>query len=164
MTSSQRRGSGLLLAIALFKVVKAVVLVALGIAAFKLVRADDVESPVWRLVGELGLNPGNRLVSRLLAAISGLTPRRLEQLGVGSFVYAAVFLVEGIGLLLRKRWAEYVTTIVTGSLIPFEIYELVHKPSAAKVAGLVLNVLVVVYLVFRLRGERREGAQNTRAH
>jgi uncharacterized membrane protein (DUF2068 family) len=138
--------------------VKAIVLVALGIAAFKLVRADDGENPAWRVVGELGLNPANRVVSRLLAAISGLTPRRLEQLGVGSFVYAAVFLVEGVGLLLRKRWAEYVTTIVTGSLIPFEVYELAHKPSAAKVAGLVLNVLVVVYLVLRLRGERREAA------
>jgi len=157
--TSRRRGPGLLLAIALFKLVKALALVALGIAAFKLVPADDGESPVWRLVGELGLNPGNRIVSRLLATISGLTPRRLEQLGVGSFVYAAVFLVEGVGLLLQKRWAEYVTTVVTGSLIPFEVYELAHEPSAAKVAGLVVNVLVVIYLVLRLRDERREDAK-----
>lgn len=159
MTSSGRRGSGLLLAIALFKLVKAVVLVALGVAAFRLVAADDGENPAWRVVGELGLNPGNRVVNRGLVAISGLTPRRLEELGVGGFVYAAVFLVEGVGLLLRKRWAEYVTTIVTGSLIPFEIYELAHKPSATKVAGLVLNVLVVAYLVVRLRDERREAAK-----
>ena len=40
-----------------------------------------------------------------------------------------LFVVEGIGLLLHKRWAEYFTVITTGLLMPIEIYELVHRPT-----------------------------------
>jgi len=75
-------------------------------------------------------------------------------LAVGTFVYAAVFLVEGTGLLLRKRWAEYLTTIVTASFVPFELYEMAHTPSVLKAAGIALNVAIVVYLIVRLRQKR----------
>ena len=46
----------------------------------------------------------------------------------GAFAYAIVFSVEGIGLLLGSRWAEWLTVVSTGLLIPFEIYEVFHKP------------------------------------
>jgi uncharacterized membrane protein (DUF2068 family) len=52
--------------------------------------------------------------------------------------------------LLRKRWAEYLTTGVTASLVPLELYELLEQPSALKAAGIALNVLIVVYLAARL--------------
>jgi uncharacterized membrane protein (DUF2068 family) len=64
-----------------------------------------------------------------------------------------VFLVEGVGLLLRKPWAEIMTVIVTTSFIPLEVYELVERFSGAKVLVIVVNVLVVLYLLRRLRRE-----------
>ena len=66
-----------------------------------------------------------------------------------------MFLVEGVGLLLRKRWGEYLTIVVTASFIPFEIYEMAHKPTALKAGGIALNVVIVVYLVVRRWRERR---------
>jgi uncharacterized membrane protein (DUF2068 family) len=95
------------------------------------------------------------LINAALGSLSGLSAQRLEELSLGTFVYAAVFATEGVGLLLRKHWAEYLTTLVTASFIPFELYELGHKPSWLKLGGLLLNLLIVLYLAQRLWRRRR---------
>jgi uncharacterized membrane protein (DUF2068 family) len=153
---TDRRSPGLLLAIAIFKLVKSCLLIALGVSALLLAHDGNSFASVRHAVSQLRLDPDNHYVHQALAKISGQSTRRLEELGVGTFVYAAVFLVEGTGLVLRKRWAEYLTTVVTASFVPFEIYELVHEPSALKVVGIVVNVAIVVYLIVRLRSERRD--------
>jgi uncharacterized membrane protein (DUF2068 family) len=153
---SQRRGAGVLIAIAVFKLFKAILLIALGVGAFSLVLGGDAVRTLRHLLGELGVDPSRPLLMRGIAKVSGVGHRRLEQVGVGTFAYALVFLVEGAGLLFRRRWAEYLTIIVTASFIPFEVYELAHKPTVFKVAGLAVNVLIVAYLVIRLWRERHE--------
>jgi uncharacterized membrane protein (DUF2068 family) len=80
-----------------------------------------------------------------------VTPKQLKELSVGSFLYASIFLTEGIGLLARKHWAEYLTLISTGLFIPLEIYELAHRFTAVRLAVLVINVATVWYLAARLR-------------
>jgi uncharacterized membrane protein (DUF2068 family) len=71
-----------------------------------------------------------------------------------SFIYAGLFLTEGIGLWLVKRWAEWFTVIITGSLVPFEFYEIHHHPSLVKALVLLINMAVVAYLLYRIRNER----------
>jgi uncharacterized membrane protein (DUF2068 family) len=46
---------------------------------------------------------------------SNLRPDKIEQLGLGSMIYAGLFLTEGIGLWLEKRWAEWLTVIIIES-------------------------------------------------
>jgi uncharacterized membrane protein (DUF2068 family) len=152
---SQQSGAGVIRAIALFKLVKAITLIALGIAALLLVGNADVFTAVRHFLREAGVDPNHRLVSEAIAKVSGIDDKRLEALSVGTFVYAAIFLVEGAGLLLRKHWAEFLTVFVTASFIPFEIFEIAHKPSVLKFVGLLVNVLIVVYLVVRLWREHQ---------
>ena len=109
-----------------------------------------VYATLVHVMNELRLDPDNHYVHAAISKVSGLSTRRLEELSLGTFVYAAVFLTEGGGLLLRKRWAEYLTTIVTASFVPFEGYELVHAPSILKAAGLALNLAIVGYLAWGL--------------
>ncbi|MEO8906346.1 MAG: DUF2127 domain-containing protein [Polyangiaceae bacterium] len=154
---SRSRGAGVLIAIGLFKLVKVLLLVALGIGALALADGSHVLQGVRHTVAELGFNPYSHLLNRAFGKALGIDHHRLEELGIATFVYAAVFLVEGTGLLLQKRWAEYVTTIVTASFVPFEMYEMVHKPSALKAVGIAVNLAIVVYLVLRLRSEKRAG-------
>jgi uncharacterized membrane protein (DUF2068 family) len=142
-------------AIALFKLVKAITLVALGIGALSLVRNADAFTAVRHVLREVGIDPSHRVVSEAIGKVSGVDHARLEALSVGTFVYAAVFLVEGAGLLLRKRWAEFLTVFVTASFIPFEIYEIARKPSVSKGVGLLVNAVIVVYLVVRLWREHK---------
>lgn len=152
----QQPRAPLLFAIAVFKLVKCTALVAIAVGAFKLLNDPDAESTARGFLDQLRVDPDNRVANRVLAAISRLTPTRLEEVGAGTLVYALVFAVEGTGLLLRKAWAEYLTLAVTASFIPWEIYECVEKPSLVKGAGILVNALIVAYLALRLRKKRRE--------
>jgi uncharacterized membrane protein (DUF2068 family) len=142
--------------IGLFKLLKAALLIAVGMSAFHLVH-KDVASLLEHWTTVLGLDPGNRYVERALQKSVNLTPNRIRGLGVVSFIYAGLFLVEGIGLWLVKHWAEWFSVIITTSLVPVEIYEIHRHPSAIKVLVLVLNIAVVGYLLWRIRNERRGG-------
>ena len=88
-----------------------------------------------------------------LAKASHLRPQQIKELGLGSFLYAALFLVEGTGLWLEKRWGEWVTVIITSSLVPVELYEIYRHPSAVKVAVLVINLAIVGYLIYHIRSK-----------
>ena len=61
----------------------------------------------------------------------------------------ALFTVEGVGLLSRKIWAEWLTIVITCSFIPLEIYEVVEKGSVMKAVVLVANILIAIYLIAR---------------
>ena len=66
---------------------------------------------------------------------------------VALLAYAALQLLEGVGLFLLKRWGEYVAVVGTSAFIPLEVYELTHKITVLKVLALLVNVVAVVYLV-----------------
>jgi uncharacterized membrane protein (DUF2068 family) len=99
---------------------------------------------------------GNRYVDRALGKLMALDDRKLKAISAGTLFYAALLLTEGVGLLLRRRWAEYFTVIVTSSFIPLELYELVKHVTATRVAVIGVNVAVVWYLVVVLRRGSRE--------
>jgi uncharacterized membrane protein (DUF2068 family) len=139
--------------IAAFKLFKGLVLLAVAIGALKLLR-QGAAVETYRWADTFRVDPGNRFVHRLLVRLSMFNEKTLRELSVGTFFYAALFLTEGTGLLFRRRWAEYFTSIITFSFIPLEIYELVRRATLAKGIVLLLNVAVVVYLVIDLRRRR----------
>lgn len=142
----------LLRLIAIFKFLKAALLIALAVGAFRLLH-KDVGEVVEHWVQTLRLDPGNRFVDALLSKAARVSPGQIEKLGLGSLIYAALFLAEGTGLWLRKRWGEWLTVIITSSLVPVEVYEIYRHPSAVKVAVLVINVAIVGYLIWRIRSQ-----------
>jgi uncharacterized membrane protein (DUF2068 family) len=142
--------------IALFKLLKSALLIAVGMSALHLLHRD-VASIVEHWVKMLGLDPGNRYVDRALEKVGDLTPDQIKHFGIGGFIYAGLFLTEGIGLWLVKRWAEWFSVIITGSLLPLEVYELYRHPSPIKILVLILNIAVVGYLVYRIRNEQPAG-------
>lgn len=143
--------------IAFFKLLKALALIAIGIAGLKLVHTD-LPSILARRVAMLGLGPGSRYVGRVLLEAAALTPTKIMDLSVGSFIYAGLFLTEGIGLWLLKRWAAWFTVIITSSLIPVEIYQISRHPTAIKVLVLIINTAIVAYLLYPIVGQRSDPA------
>lgn len=143
---SARRGRGVVLLIAIFKFVKAITLIAAGIGVFQLVN-PAVAARVEGWIAHVQLAPARRVI----AFLSGANDRKIEALGVLAFGYALLFLVEGTGLFMGKRWGEWFTIVVTGSLLPFEVYELFKGATLAKIATVIINVAVVIYLVIRVR-------------
>jgi len=148
MKSSQK----VLRLIAVFKLLKASILIAVGVGAFKLLH-KDVADAVEHWVELLRLDPNNHFIDAALEKASDISPGRIKELGLGSMVYAGLFLTEGIGLWLEKRWAEWLTVIITSSLVPIEIYEIHRHPTPVKIAALLINLAIVAYLVYRIRKE-----------
>jgi uncharacterized membrane protein (DUF2068 family) len=142
--------SAVLVLIGIFKLLKALLLLVVGIGAIKFLHRDLASATIhW--VQLLRVDPDNRFVHGMLVKIFRVTPKELKELSVGTFLYASLFTTEGIGLLLRKRWAEYFTIVTTGGLIPLEIYELWRHFTVAKTVVALVNVLIVWYLVSRVR-------------
>ena len=155
---------GMLRTIALYKLVKVLLLL---LAAYGELRLNDAvlsaKLQTWAQGRPLGLE--HEVVTRVLEWFSGLSEAKIHALRIGTFTYAAVFAVEGIGLWMQKRWAEWLTTIITGSLIPLEIWEFLHRPNFGKAAVVVGNVAILVYLVWHVhskgRAVRHEGPHDT---
>jgi uncharacterized membrane protein (DUF2068 family) len=147
---SSKSSSTILALIGAFKLLKALLLIAVGFGAIRFLH-KDVAPTVLHWTQMLRVDPDNRFVHRFLARIFRVTPRQLREFSVGTFLYAGLFATEGVGLLLRRRWAEYFTIVTTGGFIPLEIYEMARHFSVAKLVVLLLNALIVGYLAARVR-------------
>lgn len=161
MTHDPRRGNRLLIAIGAFKLVKGILLILVGIGSLALLHRD-VEHVVLHAAQWLNVSQDNRFVVKLLGKVGVLDAKHLEEIAAGTFFYAALLLTEGIGLLMRKHWAEYLTVFITASLIPVEVVEFVKGVSATKIGVFIINVAIVAYLVARLIRER--GRRSAQAH
>lgn len=135
------------------RLVKATVLAALGVGL--LVAGHNGWVDYWADYAEsqLNLNVGRGFILQLLLKLVVLVGafNHLTLLAVSAIAYAALEATEGIGLAMRRRWAEYLTVIATGVLIPYEAYEVIRRPTLFKVGALALNVAVVWYLAYRKR-------------
>lgn len=143
----------LLRLIAAFKFLKAGLLVALGVGAFKLLH-KNIADVAEHWIEALKLDPANRFVDAALGRASNLRPGQIEKLGVGSFIYAGLFLAEGVGLWLLRPWGEWLTVIITSSLLPIEIYEIYQHPSSVRWGVLAINLAIVVYLIYHIRSQQ----------
>jgi uncharacterized membrane protein (DUF2068 family) len=141
--------------VAVFKLLKTAVLIVAGIGILKLIH-HNVAATLEHWVVMLGFDPGQRFVGELIGRATTLSRERIRDLGIVSFIYAGLFLTEGIGLWRLKRWAEWFTVIITGSLLPVEVYEIAHRATALKIGVLLINIAVVLYLLWRIVKDRPE--------
>jgi uncharacterized membrane protein (DUF2068 family) len=146
---SQKHNRGLLV-VAVFKLVKGLLLVVLAFGVHRLLHRD-VQEVVEGWINALRVDPDNRYAGALLAKAGLIDDRKLEQLSILTALYAGLFLTEGVGLFLEKRWAEWLSVIATASFLPLEVYELAKHFSALKVLLLAGNIVIVVFLIFLLR-------------
>jgi uncharacterized membrane protein (DUF2068 family) len=138
--------------IALYKLLKVLLLL---LAAYGELRLHDASLSaklvIWAEARPSGLE--HEVVTRVLEWFSGLSESKIHALRVVTLTYAAVFAIEGIGLWMQKRWAEWLTTIITASLIPLEAWELFHRPSWGKAAVVIANVVIAAYLFWHVRSK-----------
>ena len=140
---------GVLRTIAVYKLLKVTILL---LAAWGELHLHDASLTAkllsWAANRPQGLE--HDLVTRALVIFSGMSESRVHALRFVTLTYAAVFAVEGVGLWMQRRWAEWLTTIITASLIPLEVWELVHRPSIGAVLVIIANVLIVGYLYWHV--------------
>jgi uncharacterized membrane protein (DUF2068 family) len=153
------RDKVVLRAIAVNRAFHFLVLGLLGVAILLFAsHEDELKDTFYRVVTDLqgGVGGGPVQTSRTgavgeLDKLFSLKSSTIELVGIAVLVYAAVEGVEAVGLWLQRRWAEYLTLIVTASFLPLEVYELIHKFTPFKVLALVVNTAIVVYLLYAKR-------------
>ncbi len=153
-TAGPAERSAGLRAIAAFKLLGSALLgaVALG-ATFLLHESREADLGQWlQRIARGGAD--QRYVQQILVQVSLTTPHTLATIRLGAAIYAALLLTEGVGLWMQRRWAEYLTVAATASLIPVEIYELIHHLSATNLGVLLTNIVIVAYLARRVLQER----------
>src|SRR5579859_281442 len=148
---------GMLRTIALYKLLKVLLLLLAAWGELQLHEASlSAKLVTWAQGRPSGLE--HELVMRALQWFSGLSEAKIHALRFVTFSYAAIFAVEGIGLWMQKRWAEWLTTIITASLIPLEVWEFAYRPNLGKAAVVIANSAIVAYLIWHVRSRGRGAA------
>ena len=148
--------------IALFKLVKATLLVGGGIAALGLLKPHTAQA-VTQWATELAADRHSQVLEMLITRLMDVDAQTLRLLSVGSLLYSALFYAEGFGLLSAQPWAEYLTIVTTAGLIPFELYELHLRITLIKMGVLVANVAIVLYLARRVTRDGGRGREPAHA-
>ena len=138
-----------LLAIAAFKLVKSIFFFCVGMGALHFI-GKDMGDEALKFAHILHQDPEHKLVALVLGKIDLIDNHRLRQIGVFTFAYSALALTEGIGLLLERTWAEYLTLSITIGFVPWEVYELFRHATWMKAGLFAINLAVLGYLVWLL--------------
>lgn len=141
-------------AIALVEAAKGIVVLLAATGLLALVH-HDLNALAARLVAYTHLNPASRYPHIFLDAVAQLHQPRLLWLALGAAGYSALRLLEAYGLLRQRAWAEWLAALSGAIYVPFELAELLHKPSWLAAGVLLVNLAVVAVMAWALVQRRR---------
>jgi uncharacterized membrane protein (DUF2068 family) len=156
---TQVRSALILRIFAVERFLRALIFAALAIAVWRFSASrqsledsyDHALPPLKTLLRDLGFSVQHSKILGLLNKAFTTDPRILTYLAIGCAAYAAIEVLEGVGLWLLKRWGEYFAMIATSIGLPFEIWDLSHKVTWLRVVAFLVNLGLVVYLVVTKR-------------
>ena len=141
--------------IAIFKIVKGVVLIGIGVSLLILnARTGWLDAISDWADDELLLAHSKPVKLCLNWLQEWLAGGHIRATGMLAFFYSAVLLTEGFGVYLQQRWAEFLMIIATASLIPLEVRHILHRPNVAGFAIFAVNCFIVWFLYRVLKRER----------
>ncbi len=129
---------------------RAVVLLAVGLVLVTHPHANWA-SEISRVAEHLGLDPKSNWFKKLIDKISKIKANQDVVFGLAALVYGALEGAEAYGLWKRRRWGEWLTVLVTSLFFIPEIWELAKSATLLKIGALLVNIVVVAYLLWRLR-------------
>jgi uncharacterized membrane protein (DUF2068 family) len=128
------------------------VLIVLGIALVSHPHANWAKD-ISDVARHLGLDPNGNGIHKVLDEVRRVSPREELFFGIVALAYGALEGTEAYGLFRRRRWGEWLTVVATSLLLVPEVWEIAKKPTLLKVGGLIVNLAIVAYLLWRLRRE-----------
>lgn len=132
---------------------KGLVVLLTGFGLFALVHRN-VQQLAEALVAHAHLNPASHTPRVFLDYAGKLDDAHLMQLAAAALAYSAVRLVEAYGLWYERSWGEGLAAASGAVYLPFELRELVHRPSLLSAGLLAVNLAVVAFMIYSLRQRR----------
>lgn len=131
--------------IAVFEALKGLTVLAVGFGLLHYLHKDIGEA-AERIVRQLHMNPTRHYAHVFLEAAYKVTDAKLWALAGGALAYSTVRFTEAYGLWHERAWAEWFALLSGGLYLPWEIYELLEKATPFRMAVLVTNILIVLYM------------------
>jgi uncharacterized membrane protein (DUF2068 family) len=136
-----------------------VILAALAVAVFLIASHErQLRDEFYRVLADIQggvaggpLQTSHRGLLGRLDELFSLQKGTLRLVGAGLAGLAALEAAEAVGLWFQRRWAEYLTFVVTTMLLPIEVYELTARVTWFKAGALIVNLAIVVYLLWAKR-------------
>lgn len=153
------RAAFILRALAIERWIRGIVLALLAVAILRLKSTQvslrglfdrDLHS-LKPFFDQIHFNVADSSTVHSIEKVLNAKPSTLNLIAAGVLLYAALEILEGIGLWSLRRWGEYVAVVGTTIFVPLEVYELTEKISWLKLAVLLINIAAVLYLLFSKR-------------
>lgn len=111
------------------------------------------------LVRTLHLRPEGHVSEAILKAADKITDAKLWAIAAGALAYSTVRFVEAYGLWNARVWAEWFALLSGALYLPWEIFELISKPTRFRWIVLASNLIIVLYMLYiRVRASRASTA------
>jgi uncharacterized membrane protein (DUF2068 family) len=154
-----QRGVRYLKIIAVFKILKGLFLLSLGVSLIFLNTRTHWLNKLSDWADDELLVVHSKALHYLLNQLqNALTGGHIRATGLLSLFYSGVLFTEGIGVYLQKRWAELLLIFATSALIPFEVLHLFRRPGLVAAVILAINCFIVWFLYMVLRRKPLEPA------
>jgi uncharacterized membrane protein (DUF2068 family) len=117
--------------------------------AFGLYRIQNQNLPnlLDRILMALHQDPAKHFFVQLAQKLNTITPTHIHHVMLGALIYAAMLALQAIGLIFGIRWIIWFTIIEAGALLPWEIMEIVQKPTIIKFVVVLINLGIILYLL-----------------
>lgn len=149
--------------VATVEFVKGLIVVAAGLGVFSMRHHKDLWGIAESFLEFFHANPYHHYVGVFIALVSRFSDVRLWKIALAAAVYAAMRFVEAYGLWYALPWAEWMAIISGSVYIPFEMIDLIRRPSPIRVAIIAINTLVVLYML-HIRIQAAESRRRAAAH
>jgi uncharacterized membrane protein (DUF2068 family) len=145
--------------VAMVELAKGVIVVLAGLGVLSM-RHKDIWGIAESFLEFFHVNPYHHYVGVFINLVYRVSDVRLWKIAVVAAVYVILRFIEAYGLWYLRPWAEWLT-IASGSMyIPFEVADLLRRPDWFRVAVVVVNVGIVLYmLALRLEAAKKRHAQ-----
>jgi uncharacterized membrane protein (DUF2068 family) len=125
-------------------------------------RHRDIWGVAESLLEFFHVNPHQHYVGVFIDLVYQVSDVRLWVIAVVAAVYVTLRFIEAYGLWYIRPWAEWLA-IASGTIyVPFEVLDLISRPSWLRLLVMVVNIGIVFYMV-TLRLEARKQCHPERA-
>ena len=151
--------------VAILELAKGLVVLLVGFGVVSLLHRDawDAAENSLRI---LHVSPERHYAQIFLNLADNVTDAKLWAVAACAAAYSTLRFIEAYGLWHARAWAQWFALVAGALYLPFEMYELVQRPSLLHAGILLVNLGIVLYMLFlRLSGrEKVEGDCHVAGH
>jgi uncharacterized membrane protein (DUF2068 family) len=135
--------------VAIFEATKGVLvlLAAFGFAEI-LLRHVDLGDAAQNLLYFLHIDPDRRISHALMHAAGRMMDADVITVLAIAVLYSSLRFIESYGLWRQRVWAEWLAIVSGAVYLPFELYNLIRRPTMAHWVVLLVNIGVVLYIAW----------------